>query len=275
MSNRGIKNPNVVYPPAKGPSSPYMPLNIPDPTMNEDAFEQLLANRGIRFIHRKGTPCPNMITLTSNQHSPNCELCDHDNFFYYQEKEFWGTFIGNTIQKIFEYQGIWDIGATMLTVPTMYPDGSEADFNTMDKLVMVDFEVRLWELFEWKDPVNDTVFLRYPVTGVEFMFRSENDKNIITYEDGVDFDIVDGAIKFKKNADLLFNKDERVGSVVSISYFANPVYIVLHPLRELRVTQELDPGTGQKVTRRLPMQLVIKRDYMPFAANRGLRPISK
>lgn len=275
MANRSIKNPNTVYPKSPTSMGPFMPLNIPDSSMNEASFEQLLANRGIRFLHKKATPCPNMKTLNSGQHDPNCRICDHDNFIYYKSKEFWGTFIGNTIQKIFEYQGVWDIGATMLTVPTMYPDGDEADFNTMDKLVMLDFEIRLWELFEWKDPEDSKVFLRYPVTGVEFMCMALDSENIATFEDGVDFDIVDGALVFRRTGEskLSWNSELRVGSVVSVSYFANPVYIVLHPLRELRVTQEL--VNGQKVTKRYPQQLVIKRDFMPYADNRSAKVVSK
>jgi hypothetical protein len=273
MANRAIKNPDVVYPQAQGASFQYTPIDLPDPTMREDLFEQLLANRGIRFLHKKATPCPNMKTLNSNQHDPNCKLCDHDNFIYYQEKEFWGTFIGNSMQKTFEYQGSFDIGATLLTAPTQYPDGLEADFNTMDKLVMLDFEIRLWEMFEWKNPEDNTIFLRYPVTCVEFMCMAAGSENMITFEDGVDFDIVGGALVFKKFDDLSWDDELRVGSVISVSYFANPVYIVLHPLRELRVTQEL--VEGQKVTRRFPQQLVVKRDHMPFGENRAARPISK
>lgn len=273
MANRAIKNPDIPYPSSPASSGPFMPPILPDPSMNEESFEQLLSNRGVRFLHRKATPCPNMKSLNSNQHDPNCKLCDHDNFIYYQEKEFWGTFIGNSMQKMFEYQGIFDIGATLLTAPTRYPDGLEADFNTMDKIVMLDFEVRLWELFEWRDPEDDTVFLRYPVTGVEFMCMAVDSENITTFEDGVDFDIVDGALKFKNFNNLNWDSDLKVGTVLSVSYFANPVYVVLHPLRELRVTQEL--VNGQKVTRRFPQQLVVKRDHMPYGENRAIRPISK
>jgi hypothetical protein len=272
MSNRGIKNPNVEYPASSRSSGPFMPNILPDPSMDENVFEQLLQNRGVRFLHKKAMPCPNMKTLSSNQHSPNCTLCDHDNFVYYQEKEVWGTFIGNVIQKIYEYQGTFDIGATMLTMPTKYPDDEEADFNTMDKLVMLDFEVRLWELFEWKSPENGRVYLRYPATGVEYMALAQDDSTLVTFEDGTDFNIVDGAIVFNSTgmAKLNWDSENRVGSVVSISYFANPVYTVLHPLRELRVTQQLDQY-GKKVTKRYPQQLVIKRDFMPFADNRAIR----
>lgn len=263
MANRGIKNPQVTYPTSPTSFGPTMPPHIPDPSISHISFEQLLANRGVRFLHRKATPCPNMISLNGGQHDPECTLCDHDGFVYYKEKEIIGSFIGNTMEKIFEYQGVWDIGSTMATFPTIYPDGTEADFNTMDKLVMLDFEVRLWELTEWKNaPIN----LRYPVVGVEYMAAAV-DGVMQEYEDGVDFDIVDGSIVFRDGHEPEYNETERNGEVITISYFANPVYIVLHPLRELRVSQEF--VNGEKVTQRLPQQLILKRDWMPNAAGRS------
>ena len=48
--------------------------------------------------------------------------------------------------------------------------------------------------------------------------------------------------------------------MLSITYAANPVYNVLQTLHELRVTQEL--VNGEKVAKRLPQQVLVKRDFL-------------
>ena len=54
------------------------------------------------------------------------------------------------------------------------------------------------------------------------------------------------------------------GEVITWSFYANPVYLVVQTLRELRITQEF--VNGQKVARRLPQQLLVRRDFLPTAA---------
>jgi len=262
--------PNQIYPPPAQSitSTPSpMPLYLPDPSIKGISFDQLLNQRGIRFFHQKALPCPNILTVDTNAHQPDCKFCDDSGIIYYDNKECWGIFQGNSIEKTFEAHGIWEIGTAVVTFPTEYPDGSgQADFNTYDRLTMPDFEVRLWELKEY-EPRPDGQELRYPIRKVEYASSIINNVQKFYYP-GVDFNVTpDGKIQWIYGKEPSYDADEEKGEVIAWSYFANPVYVVVQSLRELRITQEL--VNGQKVSKRLPQQILVKRDFM-FGAGEKL-----
>lgn len=258
-----MKKPDKVYPPpahavTSGPSP--MPIFLPDPSIRGESFDQLLQQRGIRCIHRKAVPCPNVQSLNTNAHEPDCEFCDDSGILYYGEREIWGVFSGNSIEKTFEAHGIWEIGSAVMTLPTEYPEGDQADFNTYDRLEMPDFEVRLWELKEYEPRTGRIQELRYPITTIEYATSISNGVQRF-YETGVDFNITpEGAIEWIPGKEPFYDADRDVGETITFSYFAHPVYVVVQSLRELRITQQLVNGVKQ--AKRLPMQILVKRDFM-------------
>lgn len=261
--NNGIKKPDKVYPTAER-STPYashMPEIIQDPSIHGDAFNQLINNRGIRFVHRKSMPCPNMGSVSDNNHDPNCPFCDNSQIHYYEENEIFGTWASNQLEKMFEVQGVWEVGTAVITFPTEYPDGSkQADFNTFDQLVIPDFEVRLNDIFEYEPRNNRRQKLRYNINCVESM-KSVVNGQLITYEEGTHFNVVDGTIEWIQGQEPAYDNVSETGEVISISYTTNPVYTVLNVLHELRATQEM--GMDQvKRARRLQQQVLVKRDFL-------------
>ena len=258
-----MDRPNQVYPPpSQSPTSvpSQMPLWIPDPSIKGISFDQLINQRGIRVIHHKAIPCPNVQTLNTNAHLPDCEFCDDSGIIYYDQKEIMGLFSGNSMEKTFEAHGVWEVGTSVMTFPAEYSDGTQADFNTYDKLIIPDFEVRLWELKEYEPRLNNKQALRYPVTKMEIA-TSISDGAQKFYQVGVDFNISsDGAIEWIDGKEPDYDDDKEIGETIAYGYFANPVYIVLQSMRELRITQEL--VNNQKIARRLPQHILVKRDFM-------------
>lgn len=250
-------NSNNCFPPLSIPST--MPNIIPDPSLKGASFDQILQNRGIRFLHRKSAPCPNVKSLADNSHNPNCPICDGNGIFYYQEKEIVGVFTGNSLQKNFEMQGIWEIGTATVTLPTVYPDGTQAEFNTYDQLMIMDYTVRMWELKEYEPRLDGLQQMRYPIISVDYMASAVNNA-LNPYELGVDFNLVNGKIEWIPGKEPSYDSVNERGEVFVINYFANPVYVVLQHLRELRVTQELIGGVKTPI--RLPQELLIKRDFL-------------
>jgi len=269
MSNQGNSGNPPINPATPTSLTPYpsyptttpspMPLYIPDPSLKGVAFDQLLNQRGIRFTHRKATPCPNIETVYDNSHNPNCPIC-RDGLLFYSEKDIWGVFYSNSLEKNFEHQGIWEIGSAVVTLPTQYQDGSPAEFNTYDELIISDFKVRMWELKEYRPTANNQQTLRYPIFNVDHMSSAVNDV-LVTYTAGVDFSIVDGKIQWVPGRQPAFNAAQNKGDVFVCQYYANPVYTVIHHMRELRITQELN-GAGNKVPIRLPQQILVKRQFL-------------
>jgi len=247
------------YPTYPTSSPSPMPFWIPDPSLKGASFDQLINQRGIRFIHTKVTPCPNIETVFDNSHNPNCPLCD-DGMLPYFSKEIWGIFYSNSLEKNFEYQGLWEIGTAVITLPTEYPDGTPAEFNTYDQLVIPDFKVRMWELKEYKPTSDNKQEFRYPILDVDYVSSAVNDV-LVVYEKGVNFNIVDGQIEWIPGMSPIFNVSQNKGDVYVIQYYANPVYVVMQHMRELRITQEMN-ASGQKVARRLPQQILVRRDFL-------------
>lgn len=247
---------------ANSPTStgPQFPISIPDPSSFKQNFDQLLNNRGIHFMHYRSLPCPNMRWLDDNSHDPLCPHCDGSGIIYYSPKVIIGTFQSNSIEKQFEYQGEWEIGTATVTMPTEYPDGTQADFTLFDRLEIIDYTVRLWEKKEYEPRPGNLQQLRYPIQKVEFLITA-NPTTLKEFKEGVDFTIEDGKIKWVTGRSPGYNTIDEIGETFSTSYIAFPVYIVLQPLRELRVTQQMMPD-GTKVSIRLPQQVVVKRDFL-------------
>lgn len=236
-----------------------MPMWLPDPSIKGVSFDQLLNQRGIKMVHSKAIPCMNIKSTQYNAHQPDCEFCDDSGILYYGESEIWGVFQGNSIEKIFEAHGVWEVGTAVVTFPTEYPDGSQADFNTYDKITLPDFTVRLWELKEY-EPRSEGQALRYPIKNLEYASSISNGVQKF-YQVGVDFNInSEGLIEWISGKEPSYDTNTETGEVVGYAYFANPVYTVIQSLRELRITQEM--VNGQKQARRLPQQVLVKRDFL-------------
>lgn len=253
-----IDKPNAIMPQNSGSFPSSMPFPLPDPSIRRDSFNEMIQNRGIRFMHSKAYPCSNMKSLEDNNHDPLCPHCDGSGILYYDRREIFGVFSSNSIERQFERNGVYEVGTVMVTVPTEYPDGTEADFSMFDRMEVVDFSVRLWELKEYRPSTNNQQQLRYPilktskVEAVTTQARTE-------FIEGTDFTIVDGKIQWVVGRTPTYNSNSDNGQVYSVNYYCKPIYIVLNPMRELRITQELQ--NGERTARRLPQQLVLRRDF--------------
>ena len=259
-----IDKPNKPYPnsPATSPistSSP-MPIFLPDPSIKGVSFDQLINQRGIRFIHHKAIPCFNVESTNFQAHQPDCPFCDDSGLIYYESKEIWGLFSGNSIEKTFEAHGVWEIGSAVVTLPTEYADGTQADFNMYDKLELPDFTVRLYELKGYETRPGLIQDLRYPAKKVEYASSITSGVQSF-YTQGVDFNITSsGSIEWVYGKQPSYDQVNERGDVIGWAYFANPIYIVLQSLRELRITQEMVDGI--KIARRMPQTILVKRDFL-------------
>ena len=265
-----MDKPNKQYPSAPTSSASPMPLYLPDPSIRGVSFDDLLKNRGIRFIHKRATPCPNILTVDNNAHEPNCTFCDNNGYLHYNPTEIFGIFQGNSIEKTFEAHGVWEIGSAVITFPTEYADGTQADFNTFDTLTIPDFTIRLWEIKEFEPRPGLVQELRYPIEKVDYVSSIVNGVQKF-YIPGVDFNIdANGQIVWVYGRTPAYNPVTNHGEVLTWSFYAHPVYIVVQSLRELRITQEMVGGV--KTARRLPQQILAKRDFLPGKSETLVNP---
>lgn len=251
-------NPSALFPTTPATTPSMMPPVLPDPSIFGDAFDQLLNNRGVRFIHQRAVPCPNIKSHDDNTHDPLCPHCDGSGLFYYKEKEIIGMFVSNSIERQFEYNGAWEQGAAIVTLPTLYDDGEPADFSIYDRLVCTDFTVRLYEQKEYEPRSDSKQQLRYPIERVQYL-ATANSSSVTEYIEDVDFTIEDGKIKWTDGHTPSYDHVNDRGQVFSVAYYAFPIFVVLQPMRELRITQELIGASKQ--AKRLPQQVVVRRDF--------------
>lgn len=203
-----------------------------------------------------------MRALDDNSHDPLCSHCDGSAILYYAPKEIIGVFVSNAIEKQFEYNGMWEAGNAVVTLPSEYSDGSQADFTMYDRLVVTDYTVRLWEQKEYEPRSDSKQQLRYPIVKVEYLVTASSSPNVVKeYVLGTDFNIVDGKIEWISGQEPDYDVVSEIGQTFSVAYLANPAYVVLQPLRELRVSQQLE-SNATKVAIRLPQQVVVKRDFL-------------
>ena len=254
-----LDKPNQQYPKTAKSYPSMMPDIITDISIRGESWDQIVQNRGIRFIHKMAAPCPNMKSLNDNNHDPECPFCDNSQIIYIQEKEIFGVFTNNSLEKLFEVQGVWEIGTAVITFPTEYPDGNQADFSTFDKVVCPDFQIRLTDLKEYEDNASRMTSLKYPVIKV-FDVSSVVGGTLKKYVQDVDFTVVDGNIRWEPGRSPAYNTIEEMGEILSITYSANPVYNVLQNMHEIRATQQM--VNGQKVAKRLPQHVMVKRDFL-------------
>lgn len=269
-----IKKPDQPYPnpPPTAPTSVAspMPLFIQDPSIRGVNFDQLLSQRGVRMIHHKAIPCMNVDSTDYQAHQPDCPFCDDSGLIYYESKEIWGTFSGNSMEKTFEAHGVWEVGSAVVTLPTEYPDGTQADFNTYDRLELPDFTVRLWQHKMYEPRPEGIQSLRYPIERVEYA-SSITDNVQKFYEVGVDFNInSDGDIVWVPGKEPAYRHDLEKGEVIGWAYFSKPTYVVMQTLRELRITQEM--VNGVKTAKRLPQQVLVKRDFLVGTGEKIVTP---
>ena len=259
-----MDKPSQIYtPPAVAPTTmpSFFPMQIPDPSIRGVAFDQLLSQRGIRMVHRKSIACFNLTDLEQNSHDPMCSICDGAGIYYYEEKEIYGLFHSNTLDKAFEHHGVWEVGQALITMPTEYADGTQAEFNTLDQIMIPDFTVRMWELKEYIPNVAKTQSVRYPIQKTDFV-GSAVGSLVKKYIQGTDFTLTStGDIKWVVGHEPQYNNMIQKGEIFAISYFAHPVYTVIQHLRELRITQEVQ-ADGSKMARRLPQSILVRRDYL-------------
>jgi hypothetical protein len=253
-----IKKPDQIYPSSQGSFQSFMPGILPDPSIKGVSFDELLKNRGVRFVHKIATPCPNVVSLVDNNHHPQCPFCDNSQILYLEEKEIWGVFSNNSMEKLFEVQGVWDVGTAVVTFPVQYEDGDQADFNIFDQLICPDFQVRISDLKEYQG--EGITKCKYPIERIYDMTSITNNA-IKKYVLDVDFTInTDGQIVWLPGNEPIYNEMTGIGEVMSITFGTAIAFNVVQKLHELRITQELIDG--QKTAIRLPQQLLIKRDFL-------------
>ena len=253
-----MKMPTSTYKPNAGSSPSKTPMDLPDISLNAEHYDELIKNRGILFTHTHALPCPNIDDVNAAVHDGDCHHDECDNgYLQVMPKQIWGFFNNDQLNKLFEVQGEYNSNVAVITFSAKYVDGTEADLQTFDRVMMVgDYSKRLYEVFESSPLGIDR--LRYKATKVEYLIY----KSGVVYEQDVHFVLENGRIKWITSHRPQYNQAIGRGEVCSVSYTVPVRYYVNHVMKEIRGTQVLDPMTVEKVAVRLPQHVLVSREFL-------------
>lgn len=257
-----MRRPTKTFPPSPGQVRKLTPDRLPDPQLDPLHFEELIKNRGLRWKHERATPCPNVTSLETNDHDPNCRACENGMIFY-SPTEVHGVFQGNKLERMYEIQGSWDVGEAIVTFSAYADDddgnpgkGDAVDLQHFDKLTCLDYQFRFQELVEHSLTGPDR--LRYPAQTVEYL--STKDKQFYLDQDFV-ID-ANGYIQWLGQNRPGHDQLNDQGEIYTIAYCAQPVFYVVQLIHEIRASKAVDQMTGLSTAIRLPQQVLIRRDYL-------------
>lgn len=260
------RRPGHQFPKAPGLIQPTTPRPLPDPSFDPEGFDELVTNRGLRWLHLKAAYCPNVLNLEVQEHDPNCKKCENGYLFFDTNdgRPIMGMMQNNKLERLFEIQGLWEQGDAVVTF-TSYADGPDGavgqgpvnSFKVADKLMCLDYTFDWNERLEHQPAGLDR--LKYPAVSVEFLA----DKNQ-RYMEGVDFEITpEGDIHWLAGGKKpVLDNARNKGGIFTIVYQAHPIFYVMSLLHEIRATKGVSRETQKLETIRLPQQLLIRRDYM-------------
>ncbi len=233
--------------------------------MNPEAFNDLIQGKGIRMIHSKPIPCPNVRDIHASDHDPSCNSCNNG-FLYYGQKEFIGAFMGNDNSRQFMINGQWDLDNATIVIPTKFQDGSEIDIQLFDQIIVPDFTVRFYQRVEHSQSGIDR--LQFPATKVDVLIDATGKQ----YTPDVDFSVDDaGNIKWhtqnRPGYDLSINR----GIVYSVNYYCRPVFTIIGLPHQLRTTQTVGKD-GKPVQERFPQTAVVRKEFVPYNSGDKIGP---
>jgi hypothetical protein len=251
-----VKKPSNKYPGAVGSFGTLTPADLPDPSLNAEAYDQLIQNRGILFTYTKAMPCPNVQDVESQIHVNHCThpRC-WNGMLQVQPKQVWGYFNNDQLSKLFEIQGEYNQNIAIITIAATNTDGTEADVHPFDQLIADEYTKRVYELVE-SSPTGLDRLNHYAIDVLQISTVTKD------FTQGVDYVIEGGKIRWVSQNRPTYNQQLQRGEAFSIAYYIRPVFYVSQVMKELRASQVFDPMTNEKIAVRLPQHLMVLRELL-------------
>lgn len=225
--------------------------------MNPTAFDNTIRAHGIRMVHARPVPCPNIKSLYDGNHDPSCKMCQNG-FIYYAQKDIIGLFSGNQLNKQLPINGVYDYDQASIVIPSKYPDGTYCDLQVFDRIFLPEHPpVRYYQRVEHSQTGIDR--LEFPAVSVEFLVDSKG----VKYVFGVDFELnTAGNIHWLASGKRpAYQMDTDSGQVYSLTYYTRPTLTIISLPHQLRVTQTIKDGVS--VVERFHQVAVVKKDFIP------------
>lgn len=252
-----MAQPKIPKIPMPGNFVGQLPNGIMQVGMNPEAFQKLIEGKGIKMVHARPLPCPNILDLHNGDHDPACNKC-YNGMIYYGQKEFIGAFMGDSNNRQFMMNGQWDMEQVTIVLPTKYLDGTELDAQLFDQIsVQKTMPVRYYQRVEHSQIGLDK--LHFPAISVDHLMDASGKQ----YTPGVDFVVEDGHIRWTSQNRPDYNLSIGRGTIYSVNYYTIPVFTIIGLPHQFRTTQALD-AQGKPYIERYPQMAACRKDFIPY-----------
>ena len=227
-------------------------------------LDQLVEDLGVRVRVWKSTTCPNMTSIESLDHDPNCPVCNN-NMIDFDCFETIAMFQQQDLTEQFKVHGTFSIDEAMVTFK------AGVSLQTFAKVEILDFKEEFYEVMQKQDNLTtNTDKLKYPACEVTAVFSVRNNQKERFYQ-GVDFDLDQNGSIVWKGTHIPNDRE-----IYSVYYKYHPVYRVTKAVHRDRFSQynNLRDLAGSKIPQsaiknvngrtfvKLPEEWILRRDYL-------------
>lgn len=227
-------------------------------------LDQLVEDLGVRVRVWKSSTCPNMTSIESMDHDPNCPVCKN-NMIDFDCFETIAMFQQQDLNEQFKVHGTFSIDEVLVTFK------AGISLQTFAKVEILDFKEEFYELIQKQDNVTTNVdVLKYPACEVIAVFVIRSNAKVRFFQ-GTDF-------KLDPNGSIVWTGVHKPNDreIYTIYYKYHPVYRVTKAVHRDRFSQYNDlrdlnsstiPSSAIKTINgrtfvKLPEEWVLRRDYL-------------
>lgn len=219
--------------------------------MDPNAFDALARNHGVKMEHWRAMKCPVGMVDPDDIHRGHHHHHCQNGFIYRKAGTITVLFTGNSTDPRIIDVGLIDGSSAQLTFPRFYDDDptKQVYVSYADRLF---FSQDVGFVPDWhtlKTSATGTDRLQFPAAQVHHVIDSngrEYDPSLYTIQQG----------------NLVWNSNDRPepGQVLTVWYVYKPFYYIARVLHEVRVTQIVDPLTGEARMERMLYSAIIQRE---------------
>lgn len=229
-----------------------------------EAFDSAIRSQGVRLIHYKALRCPVGMTDIDDNRRPHEDHSGCSNGFLYRKAgTITGLLIGNGNDPQLRDIGFVDGASFTSTFPRAYDEACTPEkpfyLAPFDRFYLDEEAILVptWQLVRANEAGIDRT--NFPVVEVEELVDNRGD----SYEEYVDFKVVDGSIQWipggrRPMPDLETGR----GAVFSVRYRYRPFWYVGRLLHEIRISQVDNPMTNERKLVRMQQQALLNREFL-------------
>jgi len=214
-----------------------IPSEAPVASFNLDQIESLIKTKGIVAYHYKHALNPDKSTVELGTNI-NTQASVRG-VRYYSVREFRVVPTSFKLDHQLQVKGLYDIHSTVLNVSGNYYDGEKEHVYMRPRDLVVlnpTITVMVDQIVEYNP--TGPLSLNYKVRGVDYLSSATRE-----YKQDVDFTLINGKVVWAdKGARPSFNNGK--GEVLSIVYWATPIYIIQMLPHVFRVLPDNEIGHG-------------------------------